>query len=309
MSVDIVLATYNGDRFLDAQIQSILAQDYPHWRLIIRDDGSSDCTIEIIQDYLQKEPNRLQWIDRNSSQNLGIIQNFNYLLTNTTADYIFLCDQDDVWQSNKLTESLAVMQQLEQQWGQETPILIFSDLTVVTDQMKVICSSFWQAHNLDPHRSALQNLLLRNMITGCTVLINRALKNCALPIPNNAFMHDWWLGLVASSFGKIGYLSQPTILYRQHENNQVGAQGLTQKFILSRLQQPYRIRAYYQKTIKQTQIFLERYGSQLDSETQQILSAYATLSDQSFWQKRSIILKYGFFDSGWVRNMVLLSCL
>jgi glycosyltransferase involved in cell wall biosynthesis len=309
MSVDIVLATYNGDRFLDAQIQSILTQDYPDWRLLIRDDGSCDRTIEIIQDYLQKEPNRLQRIDRGSSQNLGVIQNFNYLLTNTTSDYIFLCDQDDVWQSNKLSKSLAVMQQLEQQWGQETPILVFSDLTVVTDQMKVICPSFWQAHNLDPHRSALQNLLLRNMITGCTVMINQVLKNCALPIPNNAFMHDWWLGLVAASCGKIGYLSQPTVLYRQHENNQVGAQGLTQQFILSRLQQPYRIRAYYQKTIKQAQIFLERYGSQLDSDTQQILCAYATLNDQSFWQKRSLILKYGLFDTGWMRNLALLTFL
>jgi glycosyltransferase involved in cell wall biosynthesis len=309
MSVDIVLATYNGDRYLEAQLESILAQDYPHWQLIIRDDGSSDRTIQIIQTYLQKEPSRLHWMDRDSSQNFGVIQNFNRLLIKAAADYTFLCDQDDVWQPNKLSESLAIMQQIEQRWGKEIPILVYSDLTVVTDQMRVVHPSFWQAHRLNPQRCALRDLLLRNMITGCTVVINQALRQCALPIPHNAFMHDWWLGLVATSCGQIGYLSQPTVLYRQHGNNQVGAQGLSWQFIASRLQQPYRIRAYYQKTIKQAQAFLERYGSQLAPDTKQMLCAYTMLNEKSFWHKRSLILKYGFFDAGWMRNLALLSCL
>ncbi len=307
MSVDIVLATYNGDRYLEAQIQSILTQDYPDWRLLIRDDGSCDRTHEIIQDYLQREQNRLQWINAGESENVGVTLNFNRLLEQSSGDYTFLCDQDDSWLPQKITDSLQTMQRLESQWGAETPILVHSDLSVVNEQLEVLHSSFWRSHNLDPACNSLQHLLIRNHITGCTIAINKALRELALPIPQSAFMHDWWLGLVATVFGKISYLKQPTILYRQHQQNQVGAQSQKWHYITSRLQQPQRIREYYRKTQKQGRVFFECYGTQLSNKDRKILSTFIDLENLSFFRKRQLIFQHGLFDIGLARNLALLS--
>jgi glycosyltransferase involved in cell wall biosynthesis len=307
MTVDIVLATYNGDRFLEAQLQSILMQDYPDWRLLIRDDGSCDRTHEIIEAYLQREPNRLKWLNLGEFENVGVTQNFNRLLEQSSGDYTFLCDQDDSWLPQKITDSLDMMQRLEAQWGAETPILVHSDLSVVSEQLEVLHSSFWRSHNLDPACNSLQHLLIRNHITGCTILINKALRQIALPIPQSAFMHDWWLGLVTAAFGKIAYLKQPTVLYRQHQQNQVGAQSQKWHYIASRLQQPQRIREYYRKTQKQARVFLERCGTQLSDKDREIISTYINLESLTFFRKRQLILRHRFFDIGLARNLALLS--
>jgi glycosyltransferase involved in cell wall biosynthesis len=307
MSVDIVLATYNGDRFLDAQLQSILMQDYPDWCLLIRDDGSCDRTHEIIGTYLQREPNRLKWLNSGESENVGVTQNFNQLLKKSLGDYTFLCDQDDSWLPQKITDSLEMMQRLEAQWGKETPILVHSDLSVVCEQLEVLHSSFWRSHNLDPSRNSLQQLLIRNHITGCTVAINKSLRKLALSIPQSAFMHDWWLGLVAAAFGKISYLKQPTVLYRQHQKNQVGAQNQKWHYIASRLQQPQRIREYYRKTQKQARVFFECYDAQLSEKDRKIISTYIDLENLTFFRKRQLIFQHGLFDIGLARNLALLS--
>jgi glycosyltransferase involved in cell wall biosynthesis len=307
MSVDIVLATYNGDRYLDAQIQSLLTQDYSDWHLLIRDDGSCDRTHEIIQDYLQREPNRLQWINAGESENVGVTLNFNRLLDQSLGDYTFLCDQDDSWLPQKITDSLQTMQCLESQWGAETPILVHSDLSVASEQLEVLHSSFWRSHNLDPTCNSLRHLLIRNNITGCTVVINKALRELALPIPQSAFMHDWWLGLVAAAFGKISYLKQPTVKYRQHQQNQVGAQSKKLRYTASRLQQVHRIREYYRKTQKQARVFFESYGTQLSDKDRQIISTYIDLENLTFFRKRQLIFQHGLFDTGLARNLALLS--
>jgi glycosyltransferase involved in cell wall biosynthesis len=307
MSVDIVLATYNGDHFLDAQIQSILTQDYPNWHLLIRDDGSCDRTHEIIQAYLHREPHRLQWINPGESENVGVTLNFNHLLEQSSGDYTFLCDQDDSWLPQKITDSLQTMKRLESQWGAETPILFHSDLSVASEQLEVLHPSFWQSRNLDPACNSLRQLLIRNHITGCTAVINKALRELALPIPQSAFMHDWWLGLVAAAFGKIAYLKQPTVLYRQHQQNQVGAQSQKWHYIASRLQQPQRIREYYRKTQKQARVFLECYGTQLSDKDKKIISTYINLKSSTFFRKRQLIFRHRLFDIGLARNLALLS--
>ncbi|MGB7416809.1 MAG: hypothetical protein WA902_21615 [Thermosynechococcaceae cyanobacterium] len=155
------------------------------------------------------------------------------------------------------------MKHLESQYGKAVPLLVHRDLRFVTKELEVSCPSFWRSQNLDPTRNCLRHLLVRNHITGCTVVINKALRELALSIPESAFMHDWWLGLVAAAFGKIAYLPQSTVLYRQHQHNQVGAQSQKWHYISTRVQQPQRIREYYRKTQKQAQAFLGRYGSQL----------------------------------------------
>ncbi|WP_299486764.1 glycosyltransferase family 2 protein [Acaryochloris sp. IP29b_bin.137] len=307
MCVEIAIATFNGERYLSDQIQSILSQDYSDWRLLIRDDGSTDSTHKILQAFLQQEPRRLQWLNPVESQNIGVVCNFNRLLEYSSSNYTFLCDQDDVWLPSKIKDSLQIIKQMEYQWGVETPILVHSDLHVVTAKLQLFHASFWRSHNLDPTRNTLRDLLVRNNITGCTVVINKALRKLALPIPNSIFMHDWWLALVATAFGKIAWLSKPTILYRQHQRNQVSAQSQKLRYLVTRLQQPRRIREYYRKTQKQAQEFFNRYGSQLSAQDKEIVSAYCECENLGFCAKRQLLIRHKLFDIGLVRNLALLS--
>jgi glycosyltransferase involved in cell wall biosynthesis len=306
MSLEIVLATFNGSCYLKEQIQSIIDQSYQDWKLIVADDGSTDNTLDIIIDFINKYPDKIRKL-KSISCNIGAIRNFNRLLLNTDSNYVFLCDQDDIWAPQKLSLSLDTIQALEQKMGSQTPLLIHSDLRVVSAHLESICKSFWQQSNLDPHRNHLRQLFPRNNVTGCTVAVNRALLNLALPIPDDAFMHDWWLALVAAAFGKVVPISSATVLYRQHSHNQVGSRAWTVDYILSRLKQPQKVREYYYKTWKQAQIFLERYRDQLTPADYSTAEAYSSLERSSYWKKRSLILRHRLLDDGLFRNLSLLS--
>jgi hypothetical protein len=152
--------------------------------------------------------------------------NVNCLLRATKAPYVALADQDDFWFPQKLEKSLKRLQQMEDQCGVETPLLVHSDLQLVDKDGTPLGYSYLKRQRLDPLRTESVDLALTNVVTGCTVLLNRGLLEKALPIPFQALMHDWWLALVASAFGRIEFLSHSTVQYRQHGANLVGAHGL-----------------------------------------------------------------------------------
>src|SRR5690606_13737176 len=150
---------------------------------------------------------------------------FARLLGASTADYIMFCDQDDVWLPGKVTLTLAKMQELEAACGAETFLLVHTDLRIVDENLNLVADSGHRYQQIDPDRgNTLGRLLVQNIATGCTIMVNRALRDLALPIPGAALMHDHWLSLVSACFGKIAYLPEPTLLYRQHSGNKVGAQ-------------------------------------------------------------------------------------
>lgn len=112
--------------------------------------------------------------------------------------------------------------ELELQYGKNVPLLIFTDLTVVDNKLHTLHSSLWKYLQIDPKNTTFNRLLVENVITGCTILMNQALAKLAFPAPNEIIMHDVWLGLVTSYFGHISYISETTVLYRQHSNNTIG---------------------------------------------------------------------------------------
>jgi len=223
--IDIVLATYNGQAFLAQQIKSIQNNaGYQQWvnKIIISDDGSTDNTHNIIAK-LAEQDNRIVWIE-NTSQMKGPKDNFAFGLSHTTADYIMLCDQDDIWLPNKIKLSIKHLKQAETTSPPQTPLLIFSDKEIVDENLQQICNSYFTLKNIskDWHLKFNQ-LCQQNVISGCTMLFNRALINKALPIPEKAYMHDWWLALVAHRCGQIVFIDQALIQYRQHHSNVIGA--------------------------------------------------------------------------------------
>ncbi len=231
------MATYNGDAFLAAQIDSILAQSYPNWRLVIHDDGSSDSTVKLVGDYVARFPERIVMLDDGVVCG-GAKNNFAHLMAHASADYIMFADQDDVWLPGKIKDSLVLLLKDEATQGKQAPLAVFTDLAVVDEQLNSIAPSFWAFQNLRPGQLAcsIHNLAVRNCITGCTLLMNRSALAVCVPILPVAVMHDWWCGLkILQAGGKLIPLNVPTVLYRQHEDNAVGATQWTPMAVLQKV--------------------------------------------------------------------------
>jgi len=219
--IDVLLATYNGEKFLKEQIDSILKQSFKDRQMLIRDDGSTDSTVEIIKSYVNKYPDKIKLIEDNLG-NLGVGRNFGTLLEHSQSQYSMFCDQDDVWLPEKIELTLNKMKEAEN-LHPDLPILVFTDLTIVDENLNVIAKSLWSYHKINPQKaSLLKNLAYRSAVTGCTIMINKRAREISLPIPEVSRVHDWWVALNTAKYGKIVYLSQPTVLYRQHPKNVVG---------------------------------------------------------------------------------------
>jgi rhamnosyltransferase len=238
--VFIVLSSYNGVCYLAEQLESIRAQTYEDWTLLVRDDASSDATADIVESFANRDRRIVPL--RDGRGNLGPAVSFGALLeraAETGARYIALADQDDVWQPHKLASELRVLWAREAEVGDTVPLLVHSDLTVVQRDLRLVHPSFLALQGLDREvASPLATLLVQNFVTGCTVVLNRALLRTALPLPRHVVMHDWWLALCAAAVGELLYLPEATLLYRQHDANAVGARGFRQALIDS-LRRPW----------------------------------------------------------------------
>lgn len=219
--VDIVLASYNGELYIEEQINSILEQTHKNIRLIVTDDGSSDNTQKIVKEIMEKD-SRVEFY--NSNHPAGVINNFNHGLEKTTADYILFSDQDDVWLNDKVELLLNKIQKAESNCNEPTPCLVFSNLCVVDEKLNVIGSDFYVLNGLNPLNNLDERYLIwRSTIYGCTTIFNRALLSKAGLAPCNITMHDHWFAYNALKFGMLIYDERKYVLYRQHSGNLVGS--------------------------------------------------------------------------------------
>lgn len=217
--VDIAMATYNGEQFIEAQIKSIQAQTYENWELYISDDESKDNTINLIKKMMQND-SRIKLI--NTKRQGGVIPNFNKALEYTSADYITLCDQDDIWPEERLYILVNKIQELEGD-SSSTPLMVFTDLQLVDENGNKIADSFYQSNNLNPNTNLEKNnLIWRSTVYGCTVILNKALLSLSFPVPEYAQMHDQWLALNASRKNGLYFFDYKSVRYRQHGGNVVG---------------------------------------------------------------------------------------
>jgi len=300
--INILMATFNGERYIEEQIESIVNQSFKKWKLFVRDDGSTDSTVNIIKKFVDGNPEKIFFIE-SVNQPSGAKGNFARLLGSTDAEYFMFCDQDDVWLPDKVELTFNRMLEVEKENGSRVPILIHTDLKVTDENLQIHAESFSKYQNLKPRKmKSLNRLLVQNVITGCTVMINRALKNIALPVPNSAIMHDWWFGLVASAFGIVDYIDTPTVLYRQHGINEIGAKKWNLRYIINSAKNLQDREASIIMTIEQAKNFFEKYGKKLDNKSYEIANVYSHLDDFSFIEKRFKILKYNFYKTGILRN-------
>jgi len=204
-------------------------------RLLVSDDGSSDDTLAIIDSYRARLGERLV-LAPNPAPGRGVVGNFAHLMQlsvqHAWCHCAAFCDQDDVWLPHKLATGLARLQALALDATDNTPCMVHSDLTVVDARLRTIHPSFVQHQRLDLAHSTALTLLSINHATGCTMLVNRALLQAALPLPPAAIMHDWWCALVAE---RAAFIPEALVRYRQHGNNQLGAKGRTLRQRLHRV--------------------------------------------------------------------------
>ncbi len=303
--IDILLATFNGGKHLREQLDSILGQAYGQWRLIIRDDGSSDDSLAIIKEYLTLYPERIILLD-NEGRNLGVVGNFSLLLEYSKADYIMFSDQDDIWLPHKISATFEKLIEMENRFGGDVPLLVYTNQTVVDENgSDVLADSVWEYQQLDTRNATkINRLLLQNIPTGCTIMINRALRDMALPIPADATMHDWWLALVAAAFGKSDYVAGSTMLYRQHGRNVCGVERWSLlKHFIKFLSPEFRRELVIRREIllagyrKQAMAFVQRYDERLSEEDRVMIRIFATLDSFVKVRQKYYILKYRFFYS------------
>ncbi|WP_052266150.1 glycosyltransferase family 2 protein [Pedobacter kyungheensis] len=250
IEIDILLSTYNGGKYLDEQLNSILSQTNSQWKIIIRDDGSSDNTLSIIDCYVRNYPDKF-FLLKDLGGNLGSTLSFSQLIENCNGDYIMLCDQDDVWLDNKIEITLNEMSNLEMNFG-KIPLMVFTDLKVVDQNLAILSDSMIKSQKLDV--SVINKpvkLAALNVVAGCTIMINRAAVKCVLPLTSKNIIHDQWMAVNISKYGKISYVSQPTILYRQHSNNVVGSNKIAFQYFYNKLKSPLKQMRIYSDLLSQ----------------------------------------------------------
>lgn len=271
--IAVLLSTYNGERFLAEQLESLLWQSCNNLVVAIRDDGSSDGTVKIIQSYLSRFPDSFHFTN-DGHGHLGAGKSFAFLMQYVLEHkrelgldkaYMMFCDQDDIWARDKVERQMQRMVAVERD-GDAMPVLVHSDLKVVSESGNPVADSFMEYQGLAPERNAFGQLLFCNLVTGCTALINESLAVRALPIPSRAVMHDWWLALLAAAFGKLAFIDAPLVEYRQHAANTLGAVEKPAYKTFGEL--AHKIRrtepdpSLYQAAL-QAEAFLERFGGRL----------------------------------------------
>lgn len=308
--IDILMATYNGEKYVKEQIFSILNQSYQNFRLLISDDHSKDETKNILVSLSKQYPDKISLVT--SDKNLGAKENFSFLMQHAKASYIMFSDQDDLWMKDKIAKTFEEMMRMEEKHGKDSCLLIHSDLTVVNQDCKVLGNSFWKYSNFNAASFHTMNrFLIQNVVTGCTMMVNRQLLELSHPVPKESLMHDWWIALVASAFGKIGIVKEATILYRQHGNNTLGAKKFgVISFLINGFKRLITNDPYFLEKKKehyaQAKVFLKRYEAKLTEQKQKMVQDYISLEDFSWLKKRYIVTKHKFYRSGFLRNFVTL---
>jgi hypothetical protein len=216
-----------------------------------------------------------------------------------------VCDDDDVWLPDKIEKSMEMMRKTEQKVGADKPVLVHSDLTVVDDSLNIISNSMFQRQYLDAGRCQLNHILAQNIVTGCTMAVNPSLVDMVNEkgIPKHAVMHDWWFAIVAAAFGTIAFVQTPTILYRQHRQNVVGAKNAgsiarnCERFFHFK-QNRYSLHA----ASVQAQEFMERYSSLLDEASLELVKDFATIPQLAKMQKIKMLYRHNFWKKGFYRK-------
>lgn len=298
----ILLSCYNGERYLPEQLDSLLRQTFRDFKIVILDDGSADRTPEILQEYWKNYPDiiTVETLPHNSG---GAKYGFWELMSSQRDDYLMLCDQDDVWLPDKVERTLGRMRELERQFGRRMPLAVHTDLMVVDAKLRLLSPSYQQWADIDFSRTDFRYQLTHAVMTGCTVLYNRALAEYFTERPRFFVMHDWWVMLAASAFGQVGQLPEPTVLYRQHQGNAVGAKNVRSlRFRLWQLMHLPQLRRQMRESLWQAESFLRCHRSRLSPGQRGLLEDFCSIMKKKKLGRWQMARRLGIYRGGLLRS-------
>lgn len=260
--IDILMATYNGEKYLVEQLDSIINQTYHNWNLLIRDDNSTDKTLEIIQNYHKKDK-RIKILKDNKG-NLGIVRNFEELLKSSESEFIMFSDQDDIWVENKLDMYLKMIEKIKNKG-----FMIHSD-AILFDKNKsnILKDTFISKKAIN---RGLENVFFNYFVQGATILISKEIKNFILPFPKEVYLHDRYIHLISELFFERIFVNKALIYYRQHGDNQIGAKNTIRELLSKR---------YFDERDRQLiKVIYNKYGSLLTEDKKKLIEEYFKITD------------------------------
>lgn len=289
--IEILVATYNGEKYISQQLDSLLNQTIEDYRILVRDDGSKDGTVDILKEYERKYPDKVVLI-QDDLKGGSSAANFMALTSHATADYVCYCDQDDFWMPEKLEKSLIEMQILETRTGTGKPCLVFGDYEAVDENLNSM--------NYDSSKNQVaklhlefNRLLVQNYVTGCLMMLNKPLYSLLGEYSDDIEMHDWWAALLASSLGGISHFDATIMKYRQHGGNVVGVTDVkSMEYRMAKIKDKNTRNKKY-CYLKQAKLFQARYNQLLSDKNKKKLKDFIDLYEYRTKGRRVLALING----------------
>ncbi len=300
-SVSVAMTTFNGEKFLARQLDSIFSQTLLPKEIVICDDCSTDNTIEILKAFSRNAP--VDFTYHQNETQMGVTANFKKAVSLTTpGNYIALSDQDDIWLPQKLERSVQALVNID---NQITPALVYSDLIMIDGDENILNTSVNNVLAHDKYVHCLSTLLFGNFVLGCTVVMNEKMKQFFKDIPDNTpFNHDSWLSLIGFSFGKTACMPEAFIHYRKHDANisftdQEYRKSRTGR-IWNHLKSILTNQDFLEKQIILAKSFLEKYEPELNPEQRALFANFTSLENASYLRKKIAFEKA--FKNNWIRR-------
>jgi glycosyltransferase involved in cell wall biosynthesis len=309
--ITIIMAVYNGQEYIREQLESLKDQTYTEWRLVIRDDRSSDKTAEIVKKFSDEVEQEV--IFKVNEKPSGSAKNNFALLINDAkeSDYVMFCDQDDIWKKDKIEITFNKMKQAEERYGRDFPLLVHGDVEVIDENGNINADSMFEMSHINAD-SKLPQILIQNHVTGCTMMCNKKLIAGISEYASSEYiiMHDYLAALYASVFGKIEVIKKPLLSYRQHSGNSVGAKNNNNPvYLLKRLANGRKSYKEAMETSRnQVKFFVEIYRKELAAEKYceeyELMSGYASLGSRAKLYRIMFYKKNHIWKNGTIRKIM-----
>ncbi len=296
MKTMILLAAYQGEKYLPDQLASLSGQTRQDFEVLWQDDGSGDGTAALLDAWSRRDSRFRPAAEQ--GRHLGAAGNFLSLLRQADADLMLLCDQDDIWEPQKVAALEQAYLDAVSGPGRDTglPLLVHSDASIIDPEGRMLAPSFFQLQGWDPGAVQLNRLLVQNNATGCMMLLNRPLAELVARHGDASlmFMHDWFIALTAAAFGRVVFVNQPLTRYRQHETNTIGASRASLvRRALRALKEKDKARARVELTYTHAEAFRRAFGDALPAEAKKTVDDYLATRHLPKWQRVRSVRKQG----------------
>lgn len=282
----VLLASYNGEKYIKDQLDSIINQTYKNWKLVIRDDGSKDKTVPILNEYKKKDE-RIKVLE-DSKGNLGFLKNFEELLFNVDEEFVLFSDQDDFWLKNKLEKFVEKISKLDEEILSK-PLLIHCNSSVCNSRLEVLKKEFLDSKLVKEKNS--NTYFFEYMVQGATIMVNKEMIKESIPFLKNVTLHDRYFHLLSQFLGTRIFIDESLVKYRQHERNEIGAnKGVLEKIMNKKY--------FYVEDRKLIEEIKGKYKKQLRKKDLDDIERYLEVTDRNksrlerFWLSRYFRMKF-----------------